>query len=109
VPASASKATLLEQASVTCVPAKRLRNQALSALESAKLNAAVSNNVSHGWERTSNLRMQQKGKYYYAVVRLREKKESAKGCRTNSKGHPPVQASATRLKVCRQNKKLRSG
>jgi hypothetical protein len=54
VPASVSKAMLLEQASVTCVPAKRPRNQALSALESAKLNAALSNNVSRGWERVSN-------------------------------------------------------
>jgi hypothetical protein len=93
VPASASKAMSLEQASVTCVPAKRLRNQALSALESAKLNAALSNNVSHGWERASNLRMQQqKGKCCYVVVRLRAKKESAKGCRTFSKACASVQA-----------------
>jgi hypothetical protein len=85
---------LLEQASVTCVSAKRLRNQASlsGALESAKLNATVSNNVSHGWERASNLRIQQKGKHYYAVVRLQEKNESAKGCRTFSKGHASIQA-----------------
>jgi hypothetical protein len=93
VPASASKAVSLEQASVTCVPAKRMRNQALSALESAKLNAALSNDVSHGWERASNLRMQQQeGKCCYAVVRLRAKKESAKACRTFSKACASVQA-----------------
>ena len=68
--ASASKAILLAQASVTYVPVMRLRNQALSALESAKLNAAISNDISHGWERTSNLRIQHKGAYYYVVVRL---------------------------------------
>jgi hypothetical protein len=92
VPASASKATLREQASVTYVPAKRIRNQALSALESAKLNAAISNDVSHGWERTSNVRIQQKGPYHNVVVCLRAKKESAKGCRKFSKGYASIQA-----------------
>jgi hypothetical protein len=111
VPASASKAILLEQVSVTYVAAKRLRNQALSALESAKLNAAISNDVSHGWERTSNLRLQQKGKYYYVVLGLREKNNQPKGEGQILKAMHPSKllkmwplTSATQLKACWQNK-----
>jgi hypothetical protein len=43
-----SKAISQQQAWVTYVPAKRLRNQALSMLEAAKLEAAISNDPSHG-------------------------------------------------------------
>jgi hypothetical protein len=92
VPASASGALLREQASVTYVPAKRLRNQGLSALASAKLNAALSNDISRGWERTSNVRTQQKGEHYNVVVCLRTKKEAAKGCRKFSERHASIHA-----------------
>jgi hypothetical protein len=90
VPAT-SKAISQQQAWVTYAPAKRLRNQALSTLEAAKLEAAISNDPSHGWERTSNLKIHiSKTVYYYIVIKLREKKDATKGSRKYSKGYPSL-------------------
>ena len=71
LPAGKSKAIKQRQTTVTNTPAVRLQKDTLSGIEAVKLEAAISNNSSYGWETTANLKIAVKSNQtvsFYSIV-----------------------------------------
>lgn len=66
-------------------PCKRLRSQCLCYAKLQKLNAGLANNISYGWELTSNVRvLEPKPNMFHIVMLSRGRKSDTKGKRVAS-------------------------
>lgn len=81
---SISNALLRSQVPVTYTPAKRLRKQAVSAVDAAKFEAALSNDARFGWELTSNMAIEPRRTGYCICLLKRKRRHATKGERIYS-------------------------